>query len=124
MGILIWPHKNKAVESKYEQGKFIYRKNNYTNKKAVSNVIHDITRTRENERHKEELLQYGAVGCGCMIPADDMIQEFLYVQNAYGIENRKGKRMYSAVLSVIAMECNWRRKRKNLFFCPPLVVIL
>ena len=104
MGIIIWPHQNKTVVFKNEQGNSIYRKNNYTNKKAVSNVIHDITRTRENERQKRDLLNYGAVGCGCMIPADDMIQEFLYVQNAYGIEARKGKRMYHEIFSLLDEE--------------------
>lgn len=104
MGILIWPYENKAVEFENEQGKSFYRKNNYTNKKAVSNVIHDITRTRKNERHKEELLHYGGVGCGCMLPADGMIQEFLSVQNAYGIERRKGRRMYHEVFSLLDEE--------------------
>ena len=50
MGILIWAHESKVVEFKNKQGKSLYFKNNYTNNKAVPNVIHDITRTRKNEK--------------------------------------------------------------------------
>ena len=67
-------------------------------------MIHDITRTRANEEHRNELIYCGALGCGCNIPADSMIQEFLYIQNVYNIEGRKGRRMCHEVFSLLDEE--------------------
>lgn len=67
---------------------------NYTNIDAVENMIHYVTRSRTNEQRAGDLIGYGAVGVGYYLTPDDMIRQFLYVQNIYGIGRRRGKRMH------------------------------
>lgn len=124
MGILIWAHENDAIEYVNKKQTFHY-KPNYTNKYAVHNVIKDITRTRGDEQYYNQLISYGAIGCGTIISADVLIKEFLCIQNIHNIERKKGRRIYHEVFSLrdeevaglyynmnflysVAMECaNW-----------------
>lgn len=74
-------------------------KNNYRNKNAVSNVIHYITRTREDESQRGDLLGYGGVGVANDLHPDYMVRQFLYVQKIGQIERRRGRRIYHEVFN-------------------------
>lgn len=106
MGILIWAHEKKNSETEDHNCKENYNRyyGYYQNKHAVSNVIRDISRTRENEVYGYQLICYGALGCGVNISAEDMIQEFLCIQNMYNIERRKKRRMYHEIFSLMDEE--------------------
>lgn len=96
MAILIWPIENSTeCTSDYRR-----QNRNYKNRNAVANVIYDITRQRVNEKQKNSLMTYEAMGCGYNLPAVDIIQEFVYVQNVYDIDKRKGRRMCHELLSL------------------------
>ncbi len=73
------------------------RKSNYTNKNAVENVIRYVTRTRVEETRAGELISYGGAGVGYYLPIEEIIWQFLLVQNIYNINARKGKRIYHEV---------------------------
>lgn len=94
MGKLMIAHAAKAGTVS-ENGR--YYEPYYKNKYAVANVIHDITRTRENELYWKDLIGTGAFGVGMNLTADEQIREFLFVQNAYNIENRGGRRMHHEI---------------------------
>lgn len=98
------------------------RYGNYTNNNAVSNVIQYVTRTGKRADRADELHGYGGCGIGIYDNPDDIIRQFLCVQNCYGIKNRGGRRMFHEIfclndeefrrigcsvniLNQIAMEC-------------------
>lgn len=83
-----------------------YRYRNYTNPKAVEYLIRYITRTRYNEGRGGDLVTSGAVGAVNYLSVGDTIRQFLYVQNAYGINSRKGRRMYHEVFNLRSDETN------------------
>lgn len=70
---------------------------NYTNRNAVKFVLDDITRNRANEKYEYQLLGYGALGVNHFLIVEDMIKTFNYVQQAYDIEQRGGRRIYHEV---------------------------
>lgn len=74
-----------------------FRSNNYSNKRAVNNVIRDITRTREEERYAGQLMGYGAFGATNSMTSSEIIKQFEYVQKVYNIEIRGGNRMFHEV---------------------------
>lgn len=76
------------------------RRGNYTNKDAVENVIRYVTRTRKNEDRFSELVSFGGMGVTMLSGVEDVIAQFLYVQNVYNIEIRQGKRIYHEVFSL------------------------
>lgn len=99
------------------------RQGNYTNRNAVSNVIHYVTRTGKRADRADELQGCGGCGIGIYDNSEDIIQQFLCVQNCYGIKNRGGRRMFHEIfcledgefrgigcsvdiLKQIAMECS------------------
>lgn len=82
------------------------RYGNYTNTNAVSNVIQYVTRTGKRADRADELQGYGGCGIGIYDDSDDIIQQFLYVQNCYGIKNRGGRRMYHEVFCLDDEEFN------------------
>lgn len=73
---------------------------NYTNKNAVENVIRYASRTRANEDRFSELVSFGGMGVTMLSGVEDIIAQFLYVQNVYNIETRQGKRIYHEVFSL------------------------
>ena len=77
-----------------------YKNKNYSNVDAVENLLHYITRTRENEWRKDDLINYGAVGADYLHSVDDMIQQFCYIQHIHGINTRHGRRMYHEVFNL------------------------
>lgn len=81
-----------------------YKNNNYSNANAVGNLIRYITRTREYETRADSLIAYGAVGCGYCLSPEDIIQQLCYIQEAYGINSRKGRRMYHEVFNLYDSE--------------------
>lgn len=98
MGCLMLPRVNDSPN--YQGDKYnnrTYRMKNYTNKNAVKFVIDDITRNRENEKYEYQLLGYGGLGVNQFLPVEDMIATFCYVQQAYDIDNRGGRRIYHEV---------------------------
>lgn len=98
MGGLMLPRVNDSEN--YQGDKYNnlnYRMRNYTNKQAVKFVIDDIIRNRENEKYEYQLLGYGAIGVNHFLSVEDMIAAFSYVQTAYGIDSRGGRRMYHEV---------------------------
>ncbi len=78
----------------YNYGK---RRANYSNAKAVENVIRYITRSRINETRRQDLISYGGLGINCFGRPEEIINQFLYVQHVYNIEARKGRRLYHEV---------------------------
>lgn len=105
-----------------------YDNSNFNNVDAVENLIHYVTRTRENEYRAGDLITCGATGAGyyqtvedtihiasqsspsrisCYQRAEYMIQQFKYVQNTYRINSRKGRRMYHEVLNLLDIEAAW-----------------
>ena len=84
-----------------------YDNSNFNNVDAVENLIHYVTRTRKNENRVGDLITCGAVGAGCYQTAEDLIQQFKYVQNTYKINSRKGRRMYHEVLNLFDYEASW-----------------
>ena len=111
MGILGIPTRtNKEIDNM--DGKRIhYKYKNYTNVDAVGNLIRYVTRTRENESRKGDLITFGAVGANYFCSTDDIIQQFCYVQNVYGINSRGGRRMYHEVLNL--KDCEMERLRQS-----------
>ena len=76
----------------------------YTNRTAISNVIHYITRTRPNEDRKNELLSYGtATGWPNVKSPEEIIDEFEYIAKSY---HTKGSRLvhYSIQISESVMD--------------------
>lgn len=73
---------------------------NYTNKNAVGNVIRYATRTRPGENRLSELVSFGGMGVSMLSGAEDMVEQFLRVQNAHNIETRKGRRIFHEVFSL------------------------
>ncbi len=84
-----------------------YDNSNFNNVDAVENLIHYVTRIRENEDRAGDLITCGAAGAGYYQTAEDMIQQFKYVQNTYRINSRKGRRMYHEVLNLLDIEAAW-----------------
>ncbi len=90
--------------NRVKQDKIYYKHSNYSNLNAVRNLIRYITRTRENEDRKKDLIAYGAVGAGYDFHPNTIIQQFLFVQNGYAINSRGGKRMYHEVFNLYDCE--------------------
>ena len=111
MGGLMLPRVNDSGNYQGDRyNNLTYRMRNYTNRQAVKFVIDDITRNRENEKYEYQLLGYGAVGVNHFLPVEDMIATFRYVQEAYNIENRGGRRIYHEVFwfnQDEVMRLNW-----------------
>lgn len=104
MAILGMPSRNRETKEQTGENAVHYKKKNYTNLDAVENLIHYVTRTRKNEDRAGDLIAYGAVGADYFHTVDDMIQQFLYVQNVNGINSRGGRRMYHEVLNLLDWE--------------------
>lgn len=98
MGNLILPKCNNS--SKYQGDKkkrMFYQKDNYSNRNVVKFVIEDITRSRPNEKYFSDLVGYGAKGVCYGVSPQYMVEAFKYVQAAYNIERRGGRRIYHEV---------------------------
>lgn len=85
-------------------GELINMKGSYKNNDAVSNVVKYITRTRDNETRYNELMGYGGAGVGNYSSPAIMEQRFIIVQNHYGINYRKGRRIFHEVFSITDYE--------------------
>ena len=72
------------------------RRGNYVNSNAVENVIRYITRTRKNEDRRNELVVWDGMGVGCYDSPELVIEQFRYVQKAYG--KTDGRKIYHEVL--------------------------
>lgn len=114
MGALRLPRVNDSEN--YQGDKYNYQNypmKNYSNKNAVKFVIDDITRNRENEKYGHQILGYGAIGANHFLTVEDMIAAFCYLQRAYDIDNRRGRRMYHEVFWFSpdeVMMLNWNVK--------------
>lgn len=75
-------------------------KGNYTNEDAVENVVRYVTRTRVHEDRNHECLMCGGKGVAIYQPVDFMIRQMEYVQKMFGIEHRRGRRMYHETFSI------------------------
>ena len=73
------------------------RQGNYTNSNAVSNVIRYVTRTGKRADRADELQGYGGCGIGIYDNSEDIIQQFLCVQNCYGIMLRPAQPDFSLI---------------------------
>lgn len=104
MAILGIPRRNGEMTGQIGENEIHYKKKNYTNLDAVNNLIRYVTRTRENEDRAGDLIAFGAVGADYSHSVDDMIQQFLYVQNVNGINSRGGRRMYHEVFNLLDWE--------------------
>lgn len=104
MGLLGIPTKKNTGNQHYEVSNTYYKKNNYSNRKAVEKLIRYVTRTRRDEGQGHDLLLYDVVGAINVASVDDIIQQFLFVQHVYGIEQRGGKRMYHEVFNLMDEE--------------------
>ena len=100
MGILGIPTRTNKGSYSNNGNAIHYKNRNYTNTDAVENLIHYVTRTRENEGRGGDLITYGAAGADYFHSGDGIIQQFRYVQYIYGINSRGGRRMYHEVLNL------------------------
>lgn len=89
---------------------------NYTNEDAVKNVLYYVTRTRAAEDREDECLMYGGKGVAIYQPVDYMIQQIEYVQKMFGIERRRGRRMYHEVFSIKEEEFIRMGQNMNVFY--------
>ena len=71
----------------------------YKNKDAVESVIRYISRTRYNDPRRNELIGVGGAGINGFASVEDIIQQFLDVQNIYGIKERQGRRVVHLIYS-------------------------
>ncbi|MCI9080088.1 MAG: relaxase/mobilization nuclease domain-containing protein [Lachnospiraceae bacterium] len=85
-------------------GKLINIKGRYDNADVVGNVIRYITRTRANETRFNELRGYGGAGVGNYDSPEVMEQRFNTIQKLYGINYRKGRRIFHEVFSITDSE--------------------
>lgn len=75
------------------------RQGNYTNLDAIENVIRYITRTRKNETRGDELITWGGMGVGSYASPELVIEQFHFVQMAYGI-NKNGRMLYHETFNI------------------------
>lgn len=104
MGLLGIPTRPKKIMQDGGENDRHYRHRNYSNPDAVENLIRYVTRTRENEERLQDLISYGAAGSAYYLHPDDIIRQFQYVQNVYGIKRRGGRRMYHEVFNLYDCE--------------------
>ena len=103
MGILGIPIRGNDVTSNGGGYAGRYKSRNFTNADAVENLIRYVTRTRKNENRAGDLIKYGAAGAGYYLHPEDIIRQFLFVQNVYKINQRKGKRMYHESITFLTV---------------------
>lgn len=71
---------------------------NYTNTDANQKVIRYITRTREREDRKDELVAWGGIGVAVYGTPEEVIRQFTYVQdNLYNMKSKKNRRIFHEV---------------------------
>ena len=80
------------------------RKGNFSNPKAVEFLIRYITRTRENEEYRENLISYGMHGVANYGSIDDVILQFKRVQQTHGVDKSGGRLMYHFVYAFSDLE--------------------
>ena len=98
MGILI--NANGSHYFQNNQGEITRRKVDYfKNKNAVENLINYVLRTRKNEMRRADLKAWYAWGASSYSGSEEIINQFQYVQNIYGIEMRSGRKMYHFLYS-------------------------
>jgi len=114
MGILGIPTRGKGKQSN-AYGKQ-YKSNYYTNMDAVEKLIRYVTRTREDETRAESLITYGSAGASYFNTVEDIIQQFQYIQEVYGIKRRGGRRMYHEVFNLLDYEAEWVNYAPELFW--------
>ncbi len=107
MGILGIPTRDNKGNQGSNGNQVHYKNQNYSNTDAVANLLHYVTRTRENEDRGNDLISYGAAGADYFHSVDFMVQQFCYVQYIHGINTRRGRRMYHEVLNL--MDCEYER---------------
>lgn len=98
MGQLSIPQRN------IKEVSHIYKNNNYSNHDAVEKLVRYITRSREHEIKAESLITYGGAGVAYYLSPGDMIQQITYVQRAFRIDSRCGRRMYHEVFNLYDSE--------------------
>lgn len=91
-------------------------KGNYTNEDAVENVVRYVTRTRTCEDRKNECLMCGGKGVAIYQPVEYMIGQIEYVQKVFGIERRRGRRMYHETFSISEEEFARMGRNINVLF--------
>lgn len=72
------------------------RKGNFSNEDAADKLIRYITRTREGEKYRDNLVSYRAFGAASCADIGETIRQFECVQKAHRVTNR---RMYHFVFS-------------------------
>ena len=79
-------------------GKLVQKtRGTYVNDDAVENVIRYVTRTRENEDRRNELIFFG--GAGVAQEPEQMITQFKYIQRAFRSSANLGKKITHEVFS-------------------------
>lgn len=89
-----------------DHGGYRSSKSYYTNVDAVEKVIRYITRTRCVESRSGELISVGGAGVICAGTVEEIIVQFLIVQNFYQIDKRGGRRVVHEILSFTEEEFN------------------
>jgi len=72
----------------------------YVNFDAVENVLRYVMRIRKNESRQKELHSWGGLGVPVYAYPESVIKSFLSIQNAYGINYRKGRRIFHEVITI------------------------
>ncbi|MCR5105478.1 MAG: relaxase/mobilization nuclease domain-containing protein [Eubacterium sp.] len=70
----------------------------YKNADAIEKVVRYITRTRDNESRRNELIYSGGSGVIIDAPIESIINQLKGVQSFYGIDSRKGRRLMHLVI--------------------------
>lgn len=86
----------------------------YVNADAVENVIRYVTRSRRGETRQAELLGYGGAGIGFYLMPEQIIGQFLYVQDVHRIDARKGRRVYHETFGNLNSEFELMGRDLNL----------
>ena len=84
-------------------GYIIIPKGKYSNKDAVDNVLHYVTRTRVDDDGKDIYFTY-ACGINYNAGVDRAIEQFKITENIYNIDARGGRRIFHEIFTLSPLE--------------------
>ena len=84
-------------------GYIIIPKGKYSNKDAVDNVLHYVTRTRVDDDGKDIYFTY-ACGTNYNDGIDRAIEQFKITENIYNIDARGGRRIFHEIFTLSPLE--------------------
>lgn len=85
-------------------GNLIMRKGKYSNKDAIDNVLHYITRTRDGDNGKDIYFKY-TCGVNSYAGIEKVIEEFKIIGNIHNIDARGGRRIFHEMYTLSPEQC-------------------